>query len=63
MKIIFLGASHGYPEPNRKCSSTLVEVGNKKYFIDMGCDAAAELATRRIPVENIDSIFFNSYAR
>lgn len=57
MRIVFLGSSHGYPEPNRKCSSTLVEVGNKKYFIDMGSDSAAGLATRRIPVKDISAVF------
>jgi ribonuclease BN (tRNA processing enzyme) len=57
MKIVFFGSSHGYPEPHRKCSSTLIEVGNKKYFIDMGCNCAEGLANRRIPIEKIDGIF------
>ena len=57
MRIVFFGASHGYPEPNRKCSCSLVEVDGKRYFIDMGTNAAEGLATRRIPVDTIDSVF------
>ena len=57
MKIVFFGSSHGYPEPHRKCSSTLIEVGDKKYFIDMGCNCAEGLANRRVPIEKIDGIF------
>jgi len=26
MRIIFFGSSHGVPEANRRCSSTLIEV-------------------------------------
>lgn len=57
MRIIFLGTSHGYPEPNRKCSSALVEVGEKRYLIDIGFDVASELITRAMPLESIDAIF------
>ncbi len=57
MKITFFGTSHGYPEPNRKCSSTLVEAGGKRILIDIGCNAANELITRGMSVESIDAIF------
>ena len=36
MRIVFFGSSHGVPEPNRKCSSAMVSVGENNYFIDMG---------------------------
>ena len=57
MRIVFLGSSHGVPEPNRKCSSTLIEVGDKRYFIDMGMQSVCELITRNIPIESVKSIF------
>ena len=57
MRIVFFGSSHGYPEQNRRCSCSLVEAGGKRYFIDMGTNAAECLATRRIPIEAIDSVF------
>ncbi len=57
MKIVFLGASHGVPEPNRKCSSALIEVGEGRYIIDMGTQAIEELITRGISPESIRSVF------
>lgn len=36
MKIRFLGTSHGLPEMNRFCSSTMIEVNNAVYVIDAG---------------------------
>ena len=57
MRIVFLGTSHGYPEANRKCSSSMIEVSDKRYFIDMGCDAINELINRGIKPECVDAIF------
>lgn len=57
MRIIFFGSSHGVPEPNRRASSALVEVGKNRYFIDMGTQSIEELITRRMPVESIKAIF------
>ena len=57
MRIVFLGSSHGVPEPNRRCSSILVEVGESRYFIDMGTQSIEDLATRRIPVDSVKAIF------
>ena len=57
MRIVFLGSSHGVPEPNRKCSSTLIEVGDKRYFIDMGMQSICELITRNIPIDSVRGIF------
>lgn len=39
MQITFLGASHGVPEANRRCSCTLIETNGRYYFIDMGVNA------------------------
>lgn len=57
MQIKFLGTSHGVPEAHKKCASTLVKVGEYYYFIDAGCDIAAELACLRIPFEKVKAIF------
>ena len=57
MKIVFFGSSHGVPEPNRRCSSTMIEVGESKYFIDMGSQSIEQLITRGISAESIKSIF------
>lgn len=57
MRIIFFGSSHGVPEPKRRASSALVEVGENRYFIDMGTQSIEELITRRMPVESVKAIF------
>lgn len=57
MRITVIGSSHGVPEPKRKCTSILVEVGENRYFIDMGTQSIEELITRRLPVESVKSIF------
>lgn len=57
MKITFIGSSHGVPEPNRKCSSILIEIGAYSYFIDMGTQSIEGLVTRNIPVESVKAVF------
>ena len=57
MKIAFFGASHGVPEKGRRCSCILVEVGENRYFIDMGTNAIEQLRDRDIPVESVKGIF------
>ena len=57
MKITFLGSSHGVPEPHRRCSCTLIEVGENRYFIDMGIMAVEELVNRGIEVDSIKAVF------
>lgn len=57
MKIVFLDSSHGVPEPNRRCSSTLIEVGGVYYFIDMGTQAIEQLITRGIRPEKVKACF------
>lgn len=57
MKITFVGSSHGVPEANRKCTSMLLEVGEKAYFIDMGTPGIDFLRTKGVPVEAVQGIF------
>lgn len=57
MKIVFLGSSHGVPEDDRKCSCIMVEVGENRYFIDMGTQAIEQLCKRGIPIESVRATF------
>ena len=57
MRITFLGTSHGVPEPNRKCSCTMIEAGGKIYFIDMGTPAVDGLRTRMIDIDSVKGVF------
>lgn len=57
MKITFFGSSHGVPEPNRQCSSILVETQGQYYFVDMGMMAINGLVTHGIPVDAVKVIF------
>lgn len=57
MRITFLGTSHGIPEPNRRCSCTMIEVDNNIYFIDMGVMALYDIITFGKKVEDIKGIF------
>lgn len=57
MRIVFLGSSHGAPEPNRRCSSILLEVGEVRYFIDMGTQSIEQLTTRGIRPETVKACF------
>lgn len=57
MKITFFGSSHGAPEPNRKCSSIMLEAGGKNYIIDMGCDITPDLVNRGLTPKDISAVF------
>ena len=57
MRIVFFGTSHGLPEPNRRCSSTLIEIGGARYFIDMGTQSIEELTNRGIRPETVKACF------
>lgn len=58
MKVTFLGTSHGVPEPHRRCSSTLIEVNNNYYIIDMGCQTIDDLVTLGVSQDAVKAIFF-----
>lgn len=57
MKITFVGSSHGVPEPHRKCTCIMLEVGENVYFVDMGTSAIDALITRGISVDAVKGIF------
>ena len=57
MKVVFFGTSHGYPEPHKKCSALMVEVGDARYIIDMGTDVTYDLVDRGLRPECISAIF------
>ncbi|MBR3967249.1 MAG: ribonuclease Z [Clostridia bacterium] len=57
MKIIFYGSSHGYPEPGRKCSCSMIEIGDARYFIDMGTNAVEGMINRGLPLDSVKGIF------
>ncbi|MBO5252552.1 MAG: ribonuclease Z [Clostridia bacterium] len=57
MKITFVGSSHGVPEPHRKCTCIMLEVGENVYFVDMGTSAIDALITRGISVDAVKGVF------
>ena len=57
MKITVIGSSHGVPEPNRKCTSFLIEVGANLYFVDMGTPGIDALRKRGLSVDAVKGIF------
>ena len=57
VKIRFLGTSHGKPEPDRFCSSAIVEVGEKKYMIDAGAPVVALCVRAKIDPQDISACF------
>jgi len=57
IRITFLGTSHGVPEHDRFCSSTLIEIGENRYLIDMGGPVIDSLIRRNIPLDSIRGIF------
>ena len=57
MRITFFGSSSGSPGANMKCSCTLVEIGTKKYIIDIGTLLIEQLANRNINIAEINALF------
>lgn len=57
MRLVFFGSGHGKPEPARRCSSTLIEVGDARYFVDMGSQSIEGLIDRNMPPESIRAVF------
>ena len=57
MKITFLGTAHGIPEKDRRCSSTLLEVGDALYIVDMGCMAMEDIRRMEKSVRSVKGIF------
>ncbi len=57
MRLTFFGSSHGVPEPDRKCTSMLLQVGEICYFVDMGTPAVDELTKRGISTDRVKAVF------
>jgi len=57
MNLVFLGSSHGVPEPHRRCSCAMLEVGEKRYFVDMGINPIDDLVTRGNSIDSVKGIF------
>ena len=62
MKITFLGTSAGIPDPDRHCSSTMIEIGERVYLIDAGaplvdCLRAQGLLMEREAAARIAAVF------
>ena len=57
MKIIFLGTAHGIPEKDRRCSSTLLEIGENLYVVDMGLMTIEEIRKRELDVASLKGVF------
>jgi len=57
VKLIFIGASHGVPEPDRKCSCALLEVGENRYLIDAGTDPVQEMVKRGMSMNSLRAVF------
>lgn len=53
MKLIFIGTSHGVPEPDRRCASCILEADGAYYLFDMGTQVVEDLRKRGISMENI----------
>lgn len=57
MRIVFIGTSHGVPESTQRCSCTMLEVGERRYLIDMGTQAIEELRRRNLDIDSVKGIF------
>ena len=57
MKIKFFGCSHGVPEVDRFCSCTMIEIGEKLYFIDAGAPIVDLIKRYEKKVEDVKAVF------
>jgi ribonuclease BN (tRNA processing enzyme) len=58
-RIIILGSSSGMPDPERACSSILIEAANKSYLIDAGEGCASSILRHKIDPLKIKQIFIS----
>lgn len=59
MEITFLGTSHGDPEVDRHCSSTLYRIGDIGYLIDAGSPVRASLVRDGMDFDKLRTIFIS----
>ncbi len=57
MKIHFIGTSHGAAEKGRKCTATLLEIGNSLYVIDCGTSIGEYLKNADLHFSNLKGVF------
>src|SRR3990170_1550410 len=56
-RIVVLGSSSGMPDPERACSSILIEAGDKSYLIDAGEGCASSILRHKIDPFKIKQVF------
>ena len=61
MIITVFGSSHGVPEKNRKCTCLQVELGENRYFFDMGTAAIEKLRDIEADIGSVKGIFVSHY--
>ena len=57
MKLLFVGTSHGIPEPDRFCSSIFVQIDGNTYIIDAGAPISALLRRYGIDHDTVRAVF------
>lgn len=57
MKILFVGTSHGIPEPQKSTSATFLCIGEHTYIIDGGADISQALRRYDIPHASVKAVF------
>ena len=57
MKIHFIGTSHGAAEKGRRCTATLLEIGNSLYVIDCGTSVGEYLKNVDLNFSAIKGVF------
>jgi ribonuclease BN (tRNA processing enzyme) len=60
-RLTLLGTGSPDPDPNRFSASTLIEAGNQKLLIDVGRGATIRLYQLKVPLSQIDVVFFTHY--
>ena len=57
MRITTLGTGHGLSEKNRYCSSTMIEVGGKRYLVDVGAPVDYLFVCRGWKMSDLRAVF------
>lgn len=55
--LTYVGTSHGVPDTDRYCTSFLLTVGDRRYFIDGGAPTADYLTRAGIPFSSVKAMF------
>lgn len=57
VRLTYVGTSHGVPDVDRYCTSFLLSVGDRNYFIDGGAPTADYLTRNGIPFSSVRALF------